>query len=58
MDGQTLKKPLIGYWKKKELLTELSEDNKTYPYGSLTGFFPCKVKLACAEEGSENLKTE
>ena len=22
----------------------------TYPYGSMTGFFPCKVKLACSEE--------
>lgn len=31
---------------------------QTYPYGSATGFFPCKVKIACAEEPEENLKTE
>jgi hypothetical protein len=31
---------------------------QTYPYGSATGFFPCKVKIACAEEPEENLQTE
>lgn len=31
---------------------------QTYPYGSATGFFACKVKLACSEEPEENLQSE